>query len=273
MDLADNPALANIFGVDYQFFTGSDFLPFTFAHPLYSFPIKFIKPRYFSLSGLILGSMSPDYEYFIALEPYQTIGHTHKGLLLQGLPLCVVILFLLHLIRKPLILHLPSMFHIDVKAYQLIRSFDFRDIKNWIVFLLSVVIGFYSHIFLDAFTHKSGYFVMNYPLLQNIYFSVPLYKLLQHILSLIGMLAQILLIVWLLIKTPFSTKNFREIGPKRKIIYWFIVLIIAIVVVIAKLYFASSTNILGMIIVSSISGLFLGLVVASLIFRKRLRYR
>jgi hypothetical protein len=56
----------------------SDILPFTFAHPSSSFPIKCIKPRYFSLVGLILGSMSPDFEYFIALEPYQIIGHIHS---------------------------------------------------------------------------------------------------------------------------------------------------------------------------------------------------
>ncbi|WP_079908471.1 DUF4184 family protein [Paenibacillus sp. 32352] len=241
-------------------------MPFTFAHPLYSLPIKYIRPRYFSLVGLILGSMSPDYGYFIALEPYQTIGHTHKGLLLQALPISVILLILLHLIMKPLAAHLPSVFHLDVRASHLIRHFDFRNVKNWIVFVVSVALGFYSHIFVDAFTHQSGYFVMRYPVLQKTYGSVPLYKLLQYVLSLIGLAAQGFLIVVLLIKTPNTAKNFRKIDSKRKLYYWLVVLITGIAVVIAKLLFTSSTNVAGILVVSSISGFFIGLIAASVIF-------
>ncbi|AJS58807.1 hypothetical protein UB51_10330 [Paenibacillus sp. IHBB 10380] len=243
-------------------------MPFTFAHPLYSFPIKYIKPRYFSLVGLVLGSMSPDFEYFIALEPYQIIGHTHWGLFLEGIPLCIVILLLLQIIMKPFILHLPSTFNIDMKSYSFIRYFDFRKFSNWIVFLISVVVGFYSHIFIDSFTHKSGFLVMNYPFLQNSYFIIPLYKLLQYSLSIIGIVVQMCLIVVLIRKAPYSTKPFRRISLKRKLVYWLIVLITAISVIIAKLVFTTSTNIIGIIIVSSISGFFLGVIIASLIFRK-----
>ncbi|CAG7619376.1 hypothetical protein PAECIP111802_00613 [Paenibacillus allorhizosphaerae] len=80
---------------------------------------------------------------------------------------------------------------------------------------------------------------------------------------------QIFLIVLLLIKTPYSTKAFRKVDSSKKLIYWLVVCIIAIVAVTAKLAFTSSTNILGIIIVSPISGLILGLIVTSLIFRKK----
>lgn len=242
-------------------------MPFTFAHPLYSFPIKWLKPRYFSLTGLILGSMSPDFEYFIALEPYQTIGHTHRGLFLQAIPLCIIILFVLHVIRKPLLTHLPSVFQLDRKAYHLIGYFDFRSWRSWIVFLLSVVIGFYSHLFVDSFTHASGYFVTQYLVLKNIYFSLPLYKLLQYTLSLVGLVVQGLLIIWLLYKSPYSTKTFKRIDSKSKLKYWLFVLILAITVIMAKLIFTSSSNVLGIVIVSSISGFLIGVVIASLFFR------
>lgn len=248
-------------------------MPFTFAHPLYSFPIKFIKPRYFSLLGLILGSMSPDFEYFIALEPYQTIGHTFKGLLLQAIPICIVMVILLQIIMKVITVHLPSFLHIDVIAYCSIKHFDLRNRKNWIVFLLSVVIGFYSHVFVDSFTHQSGYFVRNFTVLQHLYVSVPLYKLLQHLLSTLGILVQMLLLLFLIIKSPYTKRSFKRVGLKSKIMYWLVVILVTIVVVITKVVLTSSSNLLGILVVSPISGFILGLIVSSLIFRKRVVMR
>lgn len=59
-------------------------MPFTISHAIYAIPIRHIMPKYFSVMGLILGSMSPDFEYFIYLEPYVTIGHSIQGLLFQA---------------------------------------------------------------------------------------------------------------------------------------------------------------------------------------------
>lgn len=239
-------------------------MPFTFAHPLYSFPIKYLKPRYFSLAGLILGSMSPDFEYFIALEPHKTIGHTYKGLILQAIPLCIVFLFLFHMIKKQLILHLPSTFRTVAKAYGLTRPYDFRDVRQWAVFLISIVIGFYSHIFMDSFTHESGFFVNHYPVLQNVYFSVPLYKLLQYLFSSIGLCAEVLLAVFYIIKSPRPDIFLVRINSKIKNKYWLVVLITMISTTVIKLIFTSSTNTIGIIIVSPISGFVLGIIIASL---------
>ncbi|AOZ93120.1 DUF4184 family protein [Paenibacillus crassostreae] len=246
-------------------------MPFTFAHPLYIVPLKLIKPRYINLAGLILGSMSPDFEYFIALEPYQTIGHTHLGLLLQALPLSVIFILLISGVMKTLVSHLPSTFNIDIRLYTFLKFFDYRDPLNWLKFLISVVIGFYSHLFVDAFTHLSGYFVMRYPFFQNSYFNLPMYKILQYSLSIIGMLVQLLLILLLVINTPYSISSFRRVPSKRKILYWSSVCIITISVMIAKLALTTSPNILGIIIVSSISGLILGILIASILFRERIK--
>ncbi|OPA73787.1 hypothetical protein BVG16_27290 [Paenibacillus selenitireducens] len=243
-------------------------MPFTFAHPLYALPIQWIKPRYVSIAGLVLGSMSPDFEYFLALEPYQLIGHTHKGLLLQALPLCVLIMLLLQIIMKPVALHLPSIFHLDTKSYALIRYFDVRDVTKWVIFLSSVIIGFYSHIFIDSFTHKTGYFVENSTFLQRSYFTLPVYKLLQYSLSIMGVLVQMCLIVMLFMRIPHSALAITKIHWKRKCVYWLIVLITLISLVTLKLIFTSSTNVLGILVVSPISGFLLGIVIASILFRK-----
>ncbi|MBA2937416.1 DUF4184 family protein [Paenibacillus sp. CGMCC 1.16610] len=129
-------------------------MPFTFAHPTYAFPIKLISPRWLSTTGLVLGSMAPDFEYFLALEPHQVIGHSFAGLFLQGIPLCLLFAYLFHFyVKESLVLHLPSILNINRRGYDLLSSWRLRTFSDWFVYVLSVIIGFLSHITLDAFTH------------------------------------------------------------------------------------------------------------------------
>lgn len=218
---------------------------------------------------MILGSMSPDFEYFLALEPWQTIGHTFKGLLIEAIPLSIMILLLVHLCIKSVASHLPSITHLDCRVYNRIRLMDLRSYRSWIVFLLSVVIGFYSHLFVDAFTHASGYFVQRHHFLQKEYgIALPLYKLLQYLFSLIGMMVEFIVLGWMLFRRPISTVvHMKRIPTRGKIIYWSIVLIIAVGIVAAKLAWTTSANTLGILIVAPISGVLAGIVVASLICR------
>lgn len=243
-------------------------MPFTFAHPLYIAPAKYIKPRVLSLTGLILGSMAPDFEYFIALEPYQWIGHTHVGLLVQAIPLCVVILWLMQLVMKPFVMHLPSMFDLDQRAYKHLHYFDYRRLTNWIVFLVSVAIGFYSHVFIDGFTHSRGYFVMKLHALQSVYWGLPVFKLLQYSLSVFGMMAQLVIVVLVLSRTSVAPKVFTNVPRRRKVIYWLCVAMVAAATTLGKLVLTSSTNTLGILVVAPISGLMLGIVAAGFMFRK-----
>ncbi|GMK41276.1 hypothetical protein PCCS19_43320 [Paenibacillus sp. CCS19] len=228
-----------------------------------------------TVSGLILGSMSPDFEYFLALEPHQTIGHTIEGLFIQAIPLCVLFLILTHLCIRSFSSHLPSIAHLDVRAYQRIRLIDLRNYRNWLVFLLSVIVGFYSHLFVDAFTHESGYFVLRHSSLQSEIGAIPLYQLLQYALSLIGLAVEFIWVTWMLFRTPVPTHagSVKKIPWMSKITYWAIVLLIALGIVAAKLAWTTSTNTIGIIVVAPISGVLAGIVVASLIHRKEIRIR
>ena len=245
-------------------------MPFTFAHPLYIVPVKYINPKYFSLAGLVLGSMSPDFEFFIVLEPYQTIGHTFKGLIMQAIPLSLLILMLLQFVMRPFALHLPSAFGLDMRLYSAIRYFEAKKFRNWAVFISSVVIGFYSHLLVDSFTHASGYFVQKLPALQSGFFGLPMYKVLQYSLSVVGVMVQACLIWMILMKKSPVARNFQvaKISPKRKTAYWMIVLLVTFGITGAKLLSATNSNLLGILIVSPISGCILGIVTASFIYRK-----
>jgi len=248
-------------------------IPFTFAHPLYAAPLKLLKPKYFSLTGIILGSMAPDFEYFMALEPYQIIGHTAKGLFIQAIPLSLLLAFVFHrLIKVPLTHNLPSLFNMDKKSNGIIQDWNLPTVRSWIIFIVSVMIGFYSHVLLDGFTHKSGYFVMRNSLLQEYIIGIPIFKILQHSLSLVGLILELTILLLLLRKTQVDHRYIRVQG-RLKIKYWFTVLLVTILTLTLKFLLSSSTNYMGMLVVSSISGFFLGLLVASIIYRIRVLYK
>ena len=49
-------------------------------------------------------------------------------------------------------------------------------VERFFVFCYSALFGMLTHVVWDAFTHKTGYFVMKIPLLQRELHSIPVYK-------------------------------------------------------------------------------------------------
>nr|WP_148927180.1 DUF4184 family protein [Paenibacillus methanolicus] len=246
-------------------------MPFTFAHPAFALPIKKAAPRLLSATGLVLGSMAPDFEYFVNLEPHATIGHSAWGLLLHALPLSVLFAFLFHLIVKTqLALHLPSALALDRRAYRLLGTWKLNTLRAWIVFLYSVAIGFITHVVLDAFTHQSGYVVLHWPLLREpALFGLPVFKCLQHGLSLIGLIFVAFLTISALLRAKTDHVSMPFVSARRKACFWIVAVLVAALVAIIKLVVSESGNTLGILVVAPLSGSCLGLVVSSVIFGRR----
>ena len=246
-------------------------MPFTLSHAIFAVPIKYIKPKYFSTTGLILGSMSPDFEYFVRLEPYRSIGHSMLGLLLQAIPLSIIIAFLVHhVIKVPLSLHLTSRYDLNTRFLHFLQLESLRSLRSWIVLIVSIVIGFATHIIIDGFTHAHGHFVNLFPVLnEQLFINMPTYKLLQYGSSMLGMILLIGLLAYYLYRNNTLSTITIKVTKQQKYIYWLIVIVTAVLVTILKLLLSSSHNILGIMFVSPISGTFLGLIVASIIWRVR----
>ncbi|MEK5255572.1 DUF4184 family protein [Paenibacillus sp. FSL F4-0125] len=243
-------------------------MPFTFAHPIFALPFKNVKPKYFSATGLILGSMSPDFEYFIMLEPYQSIGHSIKGLILQAIPLCVILAVIFHrIVKESLVLHLPSYYNIDQRAYNILSKRGLNS-TGWTAFILSVIIGFLTHVFIDGFTHFNGYFVEQFPPLRDIViYNFTFYKILQHSFSIFGLL----MVTWIIVRSLYrhneTVTMIPTITTRQKNIFWTSVVVVAIAVTSIKLLFSSSRNIIGILVVSPITGGCLGILLVSIIIR------
>lgn len=149
-------------------------MPFTIAHTAAVLPVRRFK--FIDVTAFILGTMAPDFEYFIHFKPYQLHGHTWFGLLYFNLPLVMLLAVIYHrYLREAVVVHLPSPYDESKSLYKKV-DFNFRYI---ISFVISALMGMISHIIWDSFTHLDGYFVSRLSLL-NYNLGYPIYKYLQH---------------------------------------------------------------------------------------------
>lgn len=240
-------------------------MPFTFAHPAIVLPLTKLPKRWFSSSGLIIGSIAPDFEYFLRGETISNHSHTIAGLFYFNLPVSLLIAFIFHrFIRNSLIDHLPSGFYERFYSYRSIPWFHYAR-KNSVALVLSILIGGLSHIFLDSFTHQDGFFVQLLQLQITSLYSFPVYRIFQHVGTLIGF-AFIGWFIWSL--KPGEVKKRPPISIP---VYWLKVCLFSLGFLGFKFLLDHPLQ-LGEIVVSLINGGMLGILSASLTSKKHKKH-
>lgn len=236
-------------------------MPFTFSHPAIILPLAKINEKYISVSALVIGSMAPDFEYFIRMRLKQVHGHNIAGVFYFDLPVTIISLILFHLlVRDTLIDHLPEFLRKKYSSFYKMNWLDYAR-KRWYVILYSAIIGIFSHLFWDAFTHAPGYFVQYIPFLKEelLIFNVkiPSYDFMQLLSSAFGALLIALVILWPA-DQKFSFRSYQK--PLR---YIFAVMTIALLIVILR---GADTQ--SEFIATSISGGLIGMMVVPFLLKK-----
>ena len=243
-------------------------MPFTLAHPIAAAPIWLCSKRRLDLPSLLVGSMIPDLEYFLTLQPNRTIGHTPLGILIQGLPFSIVLLLIIrYVLMRPFLALLPREL---AQRFPTPRSYFPLQFFHLFNVVVSVVIGAFSHLVWDDFTHKNGWFVTHSKLLQSQLGPLPIYKLLQYGSGVFGVLA---LLLWLSRRlNQAKTCNRIETLASR----WraLTIICIALCTVVFTWVAVEIHHIAGetfkeafvRAIIGCISGLFLGLLLYSAVF-------
>ncbi|KAF2326036.1 DUF4184 family protein [Flavobacterium nitrogenifigens] len=182
-------------------------MPFTFSHPAIILPLRYLPKSWFSITALVIGSLTPDFEYFLRMKVKSDYSHTLYGIFWFDLPLALLLAFLFHnLTRNLLFQNLPAFIRSRILVF---TDFNWNIYfkRNWPAVLISLLIGIFSHIFWDAFTHKHGYFVNQITALQNTISifgtEIPLWKIAQHSSTFIG--AVILLIIFFRLPIKFTS--------------------------------------------------------------------
>jgi hypothetical protein len=55
-------------------------MPFTFSHPAIILPLAYLPKKWYSMTGLVIGSLVPDFEYFLRMSMAGYHSHTIAGL-------------------------------------------------------------------------------------------------------------------------------------------------------------------------------------------------
>ncbi len=140
-------------------------MPFPLAHPAAVLPLKRYCPRWLSFSALVIGSLTPDAGYLFGEEHGGALSHSFLGSFAFCLPAGIVLLLLFYRVRTPLAKLLPA------SQQQVFLPLCQRPAGAWWVIVVSLLIGAWTHLLLDSFTHTGGWFVQRLPLLQTPVFS------------------------------------------------------------------------------------------------------
>jgi hypothetical protein len=244
-------------------------MPFTFSHPAIVLPLTKARLN-LSATGLIIGSMVPDFEYFIRMIDKTKYSHTLFGIFWFDLPLTLLVSFIYHqVVRNSLFDNLPSFLKDRFSVY---KKFNWPKyfVKNWTIVLVSIIVGSVSHILWDGVTHHTMFYVKQADLSTMMKIgtiNLAGYKFLQLASSVVGGLA--------VIYSIFSLRRIHQ--PKTKIDYryWVMVLFIAFFVFFLRFskfgfhfyYFKYHRA----IAVTFISTLMIGLILTPLLLNQKSR--
>ncbi|MCJ8165602.1 DUF4184 family protein [Pontibacter sp. E15-1] len=239
-------------------------MPFTFSHPALILPVHTVFKRWTSLTGLVVGSVAPDFEKFISMSADDPYSHTWRSIFYFNLPIGLLLAFVFHiLVRDALINNLPGYLHRRLSRF---RDFDWVAYfkQHYPVVILSILLGAASHIFWDSFTHKEGRAVGWLPFLLNgtrirgeeYYF----YGVLQMLSSLVGAVV----VLFAILKLPPAP----SLPPERSILpYWLTVTGIAVTVVALKVWLGDPDH--RDLIFIYIAAILVGLIAAPPLAKRR----
>jgi hypothetical protein len=240
-------------------------MPFTFSHPAIILPLSKSKKMPLSFTGLIAGSMAPDFEFLLRLRNTANFGHTWWGILVCDVPFAIALSFVFHIVvRDTLILHLPKYFR---QRFYLLMDFNWwQYLKgNKFNFLLAVLIGILSHFFLDSFTHQNKTIEQWVPLFSAVIIifkqQVPVYVILQILTSLIGGLY----ILWFIA----AMEKGEGLQEKKNISgYWVMLGVFAMVIFVLRLLLDKVHQSIADIIIAAVgSFVYAFLLVTALYFK------
>lgn len=192
-------------------------MPFTLAHPAAVLP--FLRQPFVPIA-LVAGAMAPDLPYFAMVsstsdawyEPILNGGNSHDfaQILSVGLPLALVLCGFLWLVARPLRWATPDAW-VPAKTKPTGRKPSSARIALWIFY--SLMLGLFTHIAWDAFTHSHGWVVQQLPFLgTEVISGFPIYRILQHLSTLAGLLIMLLWYLKRLKATPVPVHERRAQG-------------------------------------------------------------
>lgn len=163
-------------------------MPFTISHAAAVLPLR--KATRLPLAALMIGSMSPDFSFFIPGSMDRDTTHSFTGILMFCWPVSLAMWMLfVHILERPTIELLPEAWRARVP-----RSDRAITAKNLAYASLAVILGAITHVAWDAFTHGGTPVTTAFPALSAELFTyrgrtIHVHFVLQLLCSVLGLLA------------------------------------------------------------------------------------
>lgn len=221
-------------------------MPFTFSHPAAVLPLAFIRKKWVSVTGLVIGSITPDFEYFFRMQQDSYYSHTWAGIFWFDLPLALLLVYLYNsLIRKDFIESLPSFLNKKFSEHRFSRR-NLYSGKELLFVLISLLTGILSHVIWDKLTHKSVYLINK----------EEHYTAFWEANSIVG--------ATIIAAAIWKMREGMKIQKRNIFLYWIPVSVITMLFVFLRFANTSDVRQLG---ISAIVGFFIGLIITSLIWK------
>jgi len=136
-------------------------MPFTLAHPAAILPLR--RWPQLDFAALVIGSLTPDFGYYLLLPDMRLETHSFRGSLETCLPAGLVLVLLFHLLKQPLCETLPQP-HRGALLPLALRPASTKP-ATLLAMALSVLLGIWTHLLWDAFTHRLSWGPQHLPLL------------------------------------------------------------------------------------------------------------
>jgi len=136
-----------------------------------------------------MGSMTPDFGYYIGQSALSNFSHSLAGLFLACIPIGILLTYVLSFTGKYFSIIFPEPHRSAFN--QLIDIEKITSIKGILLLLIAVFLGSLTHIAWDSFTHAGRWGVVNIDILKNEVFRIGAlrfygHSLLQYLSSIFG---------------------------------------------------------------------------------------
>ena len=135
-------------------------MPFTLAHPAAVLPLRRYCPRFLDFPALIVGSMVPDLGYGLARWNLADFSHSLAGSFGFSLPVGLALLWLSYRLCRPMIALLPE------RKHRMFLPLCEKPPGRLRMIIISVLIGAWTHLLWDSFTHPQGWVFEHLSILQ-----------------------------------------------------------------------------------------------------------
>ena len=208
-------------------------MPFTFSHPAAILPLRRIK--FLQTVPLIVGSITPDLPYYFparftpaGLGRVMSQTHTPMGTLWLDIPIGVAVLLFAYLLRGPLTaLMTPRARALCLDSIERLKQGKW----NWLLAMLGIYVGAWTHLAWDSFTHENGWMVrriaaLSAPVTVGVYTGT-MCHVLQYVSSVAGL---VILGMWYLrLPTPAAEPaNAAIVSPVGRALLLFLISLAAI---------------------------------------------